>query len=324
MSAARAPSAGKLYGVARVCRVWKIPRTSLYAARKRQATDGATNARLKRGPKTLLSDQDVADQIREIQLATERDLGWHGEGYRKAWARLQSRGVRISKRRVLRVMRVHGLLAPSRTGAPRGPRAHVGQIVTDRPDGSWGMDGTTTLAVQQGSVWVFAAIDPFTGECLGVYASLHGDRFEALQSIFQAVAATFKKVETGSAAGLRFRHDRGFQYTSRDFQREIAWLGIESSPSFLRAPEGNGIAERFFRTLKEQLLRVQAFQDVQQLFTAIQDFRRRDNVPGSSPATAASRPASAAASSSLRAGLRPNTTSQQEISWVQRTGTSTR
>lgn len=277
MSAARSPSAGKVYGVARVCRVWEIPRSSLYAARGRQATDGAPLAPLKRGPKTLLSDQEVADQIREIQLATERDLGWHGEGYRKAWARLQSRGVRISKRRVLRVMRAHGLLAPSRVGAPRGPRAHDGRIVTDRPDSMWGTDGTTTLTVQQGSVWVFAAIDHCTGECLGIHASLKGDRFEALQPIYQAVAATFGTVETGSAAGLTLRHDRGPQYTSSHFQREINWLGIKSSPSFVRAPEGNGIAERFFRTLKEQLLWVQTFQDVNQLFIALQDFRRRYN-----------------------------------------------
>jgi Integrase core domain len=82
---------------------------------------------------------------------------------------------------------------------------------------------------------------------------------------------------------------------------------IKSSPSFVRGPEGNGIAERFFRTLKEQLFWVQTFQDVNQLFIALQDFRRRYNVPGSSPATATSRPASAAANSSLWACLRPKT-----------------
>jgi putative transposase len=37
------------------------------------------------------------------------------------------------------------------------------------------------------------------------------------------------------------------------FQKEIAFLGIESSPAFVRAPEGNGCAERFIRTLKENL-----------------------------------------------------------------------
>ena len=39
-----------------------------------------------------------------------------------------------------------------------------------------------------------------------------------------------------------------------DFQSEIAFLGIDASPSFVREPEGNGVAECFIRTLKENLL----------------------------------------------------------------------
>jgi transposase InsO family protein len=35
---------------------------------------------------------------------------------------------------------------------------------------------------------------------------------------------------------------------SGDFQDEIECLGIEASPSFVREPEGNGVAERFIRT----------------------------------------------------------------------------
>src|SRR3712207_1911932 len=38
---------------------------------------------------------------------------------------------------------------------------------------------------------------------------------------------------------------------SGDFQAEIRLLGIESSPAFVRQPEGNGVAERFIRPLKE-------------------------------------------------------------------------
>jgi hypothetical protein len=40
---------------------------------------------------------------------------------------------------------------------------------------------------------------------------------------------------------------------SDHFQKEIVFLGIESSPGFLRAPEGSGCAERFIRALKENL-----------------------------------------------------------------------
>ena len=57
----------------------------------------------------------------------------------------------------------------------------------------------------------------------------------------------------GRGRGLTIRHDNGSQDISHDFQNEIAWLGAAASPSFVRAPEGNGCAERFIRTLKENL-----------------------------------------------------------------------
>ena len=53
------------------------------------------------------------------------------------------------------------------------------------------------------------------------------------------------------------------------FQKELAFLGIESSPAFVRAPEGNGCAERFIRTLKENLLWVRTFQTVEDLRLAL-------------------------------------------------------
>ena len=37
---------------------------------------------------------------------------------------------------------------------------------------------------------------------------------------------------------------------SDDFQNEVRFLGIGSSPCFVREPEGNGGIERFFQTLK--------------------------------------------------------------------------
>jgi putative transposase len=43
-------------------------------------------------------------------------------------------------------------------------------------------------------------------------------------------AERFGSVEKLAADGLAIRHDHGSQYMSRDFQREIAWLGARSSP----------------------------------------------------------------------------------------------
>ncbi|MFZ5926833.1 MAG: integrase core domain-containing protein [Acidobacteriota bacterium] len=52
---------------------------------------------------------------------------------------------------------------------------------------------------------------------------------------------------------------------------------LESSPAFVREPEGNGCIERFFRTLKEQLLWVRHFESLEELAEALEEFRRRYN-----------------------------------------------
>jgi transposase InsO family protein len=47
---------------------------------------------------------------------------------------------------------------------------------------------------------------------------------------------------------------------------------IEASPSFVRQSEGNGVAERFIRTLKENLLWVRHFKTIEELRLALLDF----------------------------------------------------
>ena len=56
-------------------------------------------------------------------------------------------------------------------------------------------------------------------------------------------------------------------------QRELAFLGIASSPAFVREPEGNGCAERFIRTLKENLLWVRRFDTIEELRLALHAFK---------------------------------------------------
>ena len=73
------------------------------------------------------------------------------------------------------------------------------------------------------------------------------------------------------------RHDHGSRFTAHAYQDEVRFLGIRSSPSYVREPEGNGCAERFVRTLKEQLLWVRRFETLAELLEALQEFRRRYN-----------------------------------------------
>ena len=50
-----------------------------------------------------------------------------------------------------------------------------------------------------------------------------------------------------------------------------------SSPAFVREPEGNGCAERFIRTLKENLRWVRTFETVEELRLALLEFKRMYN-----------------------------------------------
>ncbi len=54
-------------------------------------------------------------------------------------------------------------------------------------------------------------------------------------------------------------------------------MGVTSSPAFIRAPEGNGCAERFIRTLKENLLWVQTFATLEDLREALIAFQKTYN-----------------------------------------------
>jgi transposase InsO family protein len=213
-------------------------------------------------------------QIRTVIAASP----FQGEGHRKIWARLRAQpGVRTSMRRVLRVMREADLLSPARRPVPVVERTHEGTIVTARPNVMWGTDATLTVTLRDGTATVFAAIDHCTAECVGIHAATHGDRFEALEPLRQGVREHFGGLTAAAAQGLALRHDHGSVYLSRDFQAEIAFLGMTSSPAFVRQPEGNGCIERFFRTLKEQLLWVRHFTTVEELRHALLTFKETYN-----------------------------------------------
>jgi len=268
MSRRASPSTGKVYGLQRVSRLWGLSRATVYRHRR----PAEVVERKRPGPRGAMSDEDLLAAIRQLLTCSP----FHGEGYRKLWARLRFAGVRTSRRRVLRLMRAHGLLASQRAGRPRGSKAHDGTITTERIDLMWGTD-LTSVMTGEGQAAVFVAVDHCSAECVGVHASRRADRFEALEPVRQAVRERFGAFAKGVTAGLQLRHDHGSQYVSHHFQDEIRFLGIESSPAFVREPEGNGCAERFIRTLKENLLWVRPFATIEELRLALIAFKRTYN-----------------------------------------------
>ena len=96
--------------LARVCRVLQAPRSTANHRRRRLAlgTDGVGQP-ARPGPVGAISDQALVVLIRKVIA----DSPFCGEGYRKVRARLRRQhDVRVSGKRVLRLLRAHGLLAP--------------------------------------------------------------------------------------------------------------------------------------------------------------------------------------------------------------------
>ena len=144
-------------------------------------------------------------------------------------------------------MREHQLLSPNRQPDARTTNPHDGSIVAETPNQLWGTDATTTFTEQDGQVTIFAAIDHCT----------------AITSAFTRAPFRGARADPASGSGavrffLRQRSGRRAAPTrsrqcldERRFPGRGRFLGMESSPAFVRQPEGNGGIERFFRTLKE-------------------------------------------------------------------------
>jgi putative transposase len=270
MSAATSAATGQLYGVQRVCDAWEVPRSTYYASKLRQRVAPVP---MKRGPKTLVSDTELLELIRE-DLATTL---FTGEGHRKVWGRIRFvKGIKVSRKRVLRIMREENLLSPYRVAKGR-PDSHEGTIITAAPNVMWGTDGTKIFTIDDGWCWLFATVEHWNAECVGWHVAKTGDRFAALQAISMAVGHRFGSVAAEAARGLTLRMDNGSQYLSDHFQKQIKFWGMAPSFAFVSQPQTNGVVERFNKTFKEQVVYGRTYRTIEELRDAVRVFMENYN-----------------------------------------------
>jgi transposase InsO family protein len=271
MSREESPATGKAYGLQRICAIGQFPRSTLYAQQQRAAAPERPQA--KRGPKPAYSDAQLLELVQADLAASP----FSGEGHRKVWARLKyGQGIAVSRKRVLRIMREHNLLSPYRRPQPP-PNEHKGTITTDHPNEMWGVDGTKVFTVEEGHAWIFTAVEHWNAEVMGWHVTKKGDRFAALEPVAQGVLAQFGHVGQDAARGLALRMDHGTQYLSDHFQNQVKFWGIAPSFAFLEQPQTNGVAERFFRTLKEQVIYGRTFRTIAEVRQAVGEFVEQYN-----------------------------------------------
>ena len=63
MAGTVSPATGRSYGVARVCAVWGVPRSSFYAARREIEKPAPARTKCRRGPKPVVSDTSLLAAI---------------------------------------------------------------------------------------------------------------------------------------------------------------------------------------------------------------------------------------------------------------------
>ena len=232
-----------------------------YASKKKKAPPK------RRGPKPKQEDQKLLEEIK-IEITNSP---FKGEGHRKIHARLKRKNIRTGRNRVLKLMKENKLLSPHRR-AYKAPNLHEGKITTDAPNVMWGSDGTKVKTVADGWVWIFSVAEHWNTECLGWHVCKKGDRFAALEPVTQAVKKIYGTLSKGVVRGLKLRIDNGSQYTSDYFREQLSYWGIEESYGLVRQPETNGVAERFHRTLKEQVVEGKTFQNQEELREAVRQF----------------------------------------------------
>jgi putative transposase len=229
MSRQVSPSANWPYGVLRVTRAWGTSRATVYRHRRCDApTAPAWPAGTDAGRGAGRGDPQATDREPVPRRGLPEDLGpaalrWHSH--------LQAPRLAPDPRAWS-----PGAAAGRPAAWPEGPRRHhpngAGRReVGHRSDLDPDRRGAGVDLRDGGSL-----LDGMHGHPRGAPRhALRGAR--AAPSGRRTCLGAFAE---GITRGLRVRHDHGSQFVADDYQRERAFLGIASSPAFVREAEGNG------------------------------------------------------------------------------------
>ena len=125
------------------------------------------------------------------------------------------------------------------------------------PNLMWGPDGVRVFTLDDGWGWIFTAIEHWNAECVGWHVCKRGDRFAALQPISMGLARSVcldLRRYPGAGAGRADGSRLPVSVRTTSPTRCKFW-GIQRCPTpSSNSPRPTAVAERFNRTLKEQII----------------------------------------------------------------------
>jgi putative transposase len=222
-----------------MCRLYGVTRAGYYAWRRRG--DSAHRRR----------DRSLLDPIRAI-FAQSR--GTYGSP--RIHRALRAVGLRVSRRRVERLMREAGLRARAAKLYRANPGLHgfftsIPNRQLDRmatsPDQVWVGD-ITYLKV--GTAWCYLAVvmDRYSRRVVGWSLGASRDARLTLAALNRAV------LNRRPLPGLLFHSDRGIEYAAYAFRRRLAVLGLVQSMNRPGEIADNAHMESFFHSMKSDVV----------------------------------------------------------------------
>ena len=229
------------YPVTIMCGVLGVSSAGYYAWRSRpESRRSAAN----RG---LLSD---------IERVHRDNRGCYGSP--RVHAELQAQGRGVSRGRIERLMRHHGIRAimarprrvrttDSRHDLPIAPNLLDRNFIAAAPNQIWLAD-ITYIETDQGWLYLAAVMDLHSRRIVGWAMRDHLRTELPLAALRMAIQAR------RPATGLMHHSDRGVQYASADYRKSLQFAGFQVSMSRKADCYDNAPMESFFHTLKTELV----------------------------------------------------------------------
>jgi putative transposase len=196
----------------------------------------------------LNGDMDILDRIESICL------DFHGYGYRRVTRQLHDDGYEINHKKVLRLMRESDLLCrikrkwlrttDSNHGLPVY-RNLVKDVQINGINQVWLAD-ITYIRIRNSFVYLAAILDAFSRKVIGHAVSRSMDTNLVLEALRMAI------VNRRPGAGIIHHSDRGVQYASIEYTKELKERNFQISMSGKGNPYDNAMMESFFKTLKQE------------------------------------------------------------------------
>jgi transposase InsO family protein len=195
-------------------------------------------------------------------------------GYRMMKSLLDNKGVHLSAQTVHKYMNKElGLKSVTRKrkrNYSKGPEPYgmfenlLNQdFHADKRNAKWCVDFTYLSFGKNNRRYNCTILDLYDRR---VVASVNGDRINA-----QLAIDTLKEAlrNYGGETGMILHSDRGSQFASKEFIEFCKELGITQSMSKPGCPYDNAPMERYFNTLKAELLHLRKYETEAELYTAI-------------------------------------------------------